>query len=134
MALTGNTGTIVFGTSAIVLQWTKIGEWQATRAKLETSTLATTVFKTFMADDLADPGEIEVEALFDATKALGSIGAVAETITITYPKTAGTAANLAGTGFITMLSLPELVNGSVSRRKIKIAYNGATGPTFTPQA
>jgi len=134
MALTGNTGTIAFGTSAIVLSWTKIGEWQTTRAKLETSHLGTTVFKTFMPDDLADPGEVEVEALFDPTKALGSIGAAAETITITYPKTAGTAANLAGTGFITALGLPELVNGSVSKRKIKIAFNGGTGPTFTPQS
>ena len=133
MALTGNTGTITFGTSGFTLAWTKIGEWQATRAKLETSTLATTVFKTFMADDLADPGEIEVEALFDATKALGSIGAAAETITITYPKSAGTAAKLAGTGFITMVSTPELVNGSVSKQKLKVAFNGGTGPAFTAQ-
>ena len=134
MALTGNTGTIAFGTSAIVLSWTKIGEWQATRGKLGTSHLGTTVFKTFMADDLADPGEIEVEALFDPTKALGSIGAAAETITITFPKTAGTAANLAGTGFITMVSTPELVNGSVSKQKVKVAFNGGTGPSFTAQA
>ena len=134
MALTGNTGTIAFGTSAIVLSWTKIGEWQTTRGKLETSHLATATFKTFMPDDLADPGEVEVEALFDPTKALGSITAVAETITITYPKTAGTAAKLAGTGFITMLSTPELVNGSVSKRKIKVAFNGGTGPAFTAQA
>ena len=134
MALTGNTGTITFGTSGIVLSWTKIGEWQTTRSKLETSHLGTTVFKTFMADDLADPGEIEVEGLFDPTKALGSIVAAAETITITYPKTAGTAANLAGTGFISMLSLPELVNGAVSKRKIKVAFDGGTGPTFTAQA
>ena len=133
MPKTGNTGTIAFTETGVTLLFTKIGEWQATRGKLETSHLETEDFKEFMADDLADPGEIELEALFDPTKALGSIVAVAETITITYPKTTGTAAKLAGTGFITMLSTPELVNGSVSKRKIKIAFDGATGPAFTAQ-
>jgi hypothetical protein len=33
-----------------------------------------------------------------------------------------------------MVGLPELVNGQVSKQKVKIAFNGGTGPAFTKQA
>lgn len=134
MPKTGNGGTIALGTSAIVLSVTKISEWQPTRGKLDVSHLGSTGFKKQMADDLADPGEVEVEALFDPTKALGSIQAVAETITVTYPKEgSGSAPTLVGTGFLIAVSLPELVNGSVSKQKYKLAFNGGTGPAFTKE-
>jgi len=135
MPKTGNSGTITFGTSAIVLSWTKIGEWQTTRDKLATDHLGTTGFRTYIPNDLAEPGEVECEAYFDPTKSLASIAAIAETITISYPKEgAGSTPTLIGTGFLTMLSLPELVNGQVSKQKVKIAFDGGTGPAFTKQA
>lgn len=135
MPKTGNTGSIVFATSGIVLSFTKIGEWQATRGKLDTSHLGTTNFKRQTVDDLADPGEIEIEAWFDPTKDLADINEGAETITVTYPLEAppGTPATLAGTGFLMMLSLPELVNGAVSKQKVKICFDGFTGPAFTKE-
>ena len=134
MPKTGNKGAVTFSTSALTLSWTKIGEWQGTRGKLPTDHLGTTGFRTYIPDDLAEPGEIEFEALFDPTKSLGSITAVAETITITFPKEnplGGAAATLAGTGFLIAVGTPELVNGQVSKQKVKIAFNGGTGPTFT---
>jgi hypothetical protein len=135
MAKTGNSGTITFGTSAIVLSWTKIGEWQATRGKLPVDHLSTSGYRPYIPDDLSEPGEIEVEAYFDPTKTLGNIGAVAETITVTYPKkAAGSNPTLIGTGFLIMVSLPELVNGQVSKQKVKVAFNGATGPAFSKEA
>ena len=135
MPKTGNGATIVFGTSGVVLSWTKIGEWQGTRGKLPVDHLGTTGFRPYIPDDLAEPGEIELEALFDPTKALPSISAVPETITITYPKEgAGTNPTLAGTAFFTMVGLPEMVNGQVSKQKIKFAFDGATGPAFTKQS
>lgn len=135
MARTGNGATITFGTSAIVLAWTKIGEWQATRGKLPVDHLGSSGFRPHIADDLADPGEVECEALFDPTKALGNIAAAAETITITYPKEgAGTNPTLVGSGFLIAVSTPECVNGSVSKQKVKIAFDGVTGPAFTKQS
>lgn len=136
MPKTGNTGSITLSSSGIVLSFTKIGEWQATRGKLDTSHLASTAWKRQMADDLAEPGEVEVEALFDPAVALADINEPQETITVTYPLESqpGTAATLAGTGFLIMLSLPELVNGAVSKQKFKIAFDGYTGPAFTKES
>jgi len=132
MPKTGNSGTITFATSAIVLSWTRIGEWQATRGKLPVDHLTTSGFRPYIPDDLSEPGEIECEAYFDPTKALGNIGAAAESVTVTYPKkAAGSAPTLIGTAFLTMVGLPELVNGQVSKQKVKIAFNGGTGPAFS---
>lgn len=136
MPKTGNTGTISLGTSVLQFSFTKIGEYQQTRGKLEASHLGTSGFKEYIPDDLSDPGEIEVEGLFDASKDLESISAVAETITITYPKedSGNNAATLVGTGFIIMVGLPELVNGAVSKQKVKVAFDGdGTPPAFTEE-
>jgi len=131
MPKTGNKGTITFGTSALVLSWTRIGEWQGTRGKLPVDALATDGFRPYIPDDLSEPGEIEAEAYFDPTKA----GAAAETITITYPKkAAGTSPTLVGSGFLIMVGLPELVNGQVSKQKVRVAFDGVTGPAFTPES
>ena len=134
MPKTGNGGSIVLGTSAIVLSWTRIGEWQATRGKLPVDHLGTSGFRPHIPDDLADPGEIEAEAYFDPTKALGNISAVAETITVNYPKkAAGSQPTLAGSGFLVMVGLPELVNGQVMKQKVRIAFDGVTGPAFNKE-
>lgn len=138
LAKTGNTGTIALATSAIAFPWTKIGEWQATREKLEVSSLATADFKEYEPGDLSEPGEIEVEGYFEGKDEFeGKIKAAAETITVTYPKTdsaSAAGANLAGTGFLMMIGLPELVNGSLMKAKFKIGFDGKTGPAYTKEA
>jgi len=135
---TGNTGTIALGTSAVAFPFTKIGEWQTTRGKLESSSLATADFKEYEPDDLCEPGEVEVEGWFEGKDEFDSlINNVAETITVTYPKTDPTSAagaNLAGTGFLIMIGLPEMVNGALMKAKFKIAYDGKTGPAYTKEA
>jgi hypothetical protein len=133
---TGNSGTISLSSSAISMSFTKIGEWQTTRNKLEASHLGTVGLKEYVPDDLAEPGEVEVEGFFDPRNDLPNINAAAETITITYPKeaTGATAATLAGSGFLTMLSRPELVNGTLSKAKFKVAFDGYTGPAFTKES
>ncbi len=134
---TGNGGTIALGTSALAFGFTKIGEWQTTRGKLESSVLATTGFKEYEPDDLAEPGEVEVEGLFEGKDEIDSINEVAETITITYPKTDSTSAaggSLAGTGFLIQQGTPEMVNGSLMKAKFKIAFDGKTGPAYTKEA
>lgn len=135
MPKTGNSGTVTLSVSGLTLSFVKIGEWQPTRGKLEVSHLGTTDFKEFVQDDLADPGEVELEALFLATAALADISEDPETITITYPKEtpANHAAVLSGTGFLIAVSLPELVNGTITKQKVKAAFNGLTGPTFVAE-
>lgn len=134
---TGNTGTIVLGTSALAFSFTKIGEWQATRGKLESSHLGTTGFKEYEPDDLAEPGEIEVEGWYDGDAGVDDISNAPETITVTYPKTdsdSTAGASLAGTGFLIMQNMPELVNGQLMKAKFKVAFDGKTGPAVTAEA
>ena len=136
MPKTGLTGTITLATSGITFSFTKIGEIQLTRGKDNISHLGTTLFEEYEPGDLSEPGECEVEGWYEGTATLGSINAVAETITVTYPKTnagAGAAANMAGTGFLVMLSLPSLEKGVRNKRKLKIAFDGKTGPTYTAE-
>jgi hypothetical protein len=137
MPKTGNTGTIAFTETGVTLSFTKIGEWQATRGKLETSHLETEDFKEFIPDDLADPGEIELEALFDPTEDLADISEGVETITVTYPLENAdweVAATLVGSGYVMMVGTPELVNGSVAKQKLKFFFDGdGTEPAFSPE-
>lgn len=134
---TGNTGTIALTTSALAFPFTKIGELQFTRGKLESSSLATADFKEYEPDDLCEPGEVEVEGWFEGKDEFeGKIKTAAETITVTYPKTDGgsAGAKVAGTGFLIMVGLPEMVNGSLMKAKFKIAFDGKTGPAYTKEA
>lgn len=136
--VTGNTGTIALATSALSFPFTKIGEIQLTREKLESSSLATLYFKEYEPADLSEPGECEVEGWFEGKDEFeAKIHTAAETITVTYPKTDSTSsagANVAGTGFLTMIGLPEMVNNSLMKAKFKIAFDGKTGPAYTKEA
>jgi hypothetical protein len=137
MSKTGNTGTIAFTVTGVTLQFTKIGEWQATRGKLNVSHLETEDFHELIPDDLADPGEIELEALYDPTDDLADISETVETITLTYPlDNTGweVQATLTGTGYVMMVGTPELVNGSVAKQKLKFFFDGdGTEPAFSPE-
>lgn len=86
-----------------------------------------------MPGDLAELGEVELDVLFEAVTGLPAQGTV-ETITITLPLQASgatTAANIAGTAFITHVAYPPLQTNQEMVGKIRIKYDGATGPTFT---
>jgi hypothetical protein len=129
---TGLTGTIVLGTTGLAFSFTKIGEWQSTRGKLQASHLATVTMHGYQPDDLAEPGEVEVEGWFEGKDDVNDISNVAETITITYPCTSGgtDGGALSGTGFIILQGLPELVQGQLMKAKFKVAFDGYTGPAY----
>jgi len=129
---TGNSATLVLGTTGAVGNVRSIGEISQDLEKLETSYLATSTFKTYMPSDLAEPGEVEFEVEFDTSIDLPACGVV-ETITITYPMRTGetVAANHAGTGFILKVTMPSLENGAIQVAKVLVAFDGETGPAFT---
>jgi len=139
MPKTGNQGAVTFADSGLALSWTRIGEYQQSRNKLPTDHLGTDGFRTYIPDDHEDPGEIELEAYFDSTVELREFGDDhdPEEITITYPKSdpdVFAAATLSGSGFLIMVGLPELVNGQVSKQKIRIAFDGqAADPAFAAE-
>lgn len=135
MALTGDTGnsaTFALATTGAIGNIRNIGEVAAELGKIETSHLGTVGQKTYIPDDLEEPGEVEVEVEFATGINLPGRGVV-ETCTITYPLRTGesTAANHAGTGFISRVSTPTLQNGQLQVMKLRFSFNGDTGPTFT---
>jgi len=134
MADTGNGATLALATTGAIGNIRNIGEVARELGKLEDSHLGTTSNKTYIPDDLAEPGEIEVEVEFDASIELPGVGTV-ETVTITYPiiTDGNTAANHAGTGFLTRVPTPLLANGQLQVVRVKIAFDGKTGPTFTAE-
>ena len=125
----GTAGTITFGTSGFTASITNINWDGIERASLPTSHLGTTTAHTFIPGDLYDPGEISLDIQFDPDD-FPPISAVAETITVTYPLTAGatTAANWASTGFLTgashIVPLEALMTGTIT-----VKLSGAITPT-----
>lgn len=103
MAVTNNgTG------AAITFNTTFFGEprnisWSGvTRVAIDTSSLASTIARSFIPGDLFDPGELEVEYNTDVDKdPFDVIGSAAETVTLTFPIIATTGATWAASGFAT---------------------------------
>ena len=135
---TGLGATLVLGTQAWAAKIRMVGAIEESIDDQEVSTLDTVDVKEYEADDLSEPGEFDVEALFPTDADLPNLGnsAAAETITITYPlrNAEVTAANHAGTGYIKSRTRPELKPGGLQLCKLKIRFDGKTGPTFTPSA
>lgn len=130
---TGQTTTIAFGTSAFapVVRSITIGE--QTREALNDSHLGTTGQMTFIPSDLIDAGGFEMEIEFDPGLAFPPITAAAETITITFPLQPGDTVRgtLAGTGFITRVSGPNLELGSIMVATIGVKWDGKTDVVLT---
>lgn len=134
---TGQSATIAFGTSAFTAVYQQMGEIEQTRDALEDTDLSVTGEKTYVPSDVFEPGTLTCTLYFDPTDGLPGPGSAAETITLTYPKSeSGTvsAANLAGSGFITSVKYPSLQLGEINMAEFTIQFDGKTGPTFTAEA
>ena len=106
MADIGTSATFAFGTTPIALDFTSIEASGVTRESIDVSHLGTTGAKAFIAAKLYDAGELTFEGLMDPN--LGDalvikVGAVAETMTVTFPTPSGgsSGSTFAATGFLT---------------------------------
>jgi hypothetical protein len=135
---TGHGATVTFGTTSWSGKLMGIPtNLSFTRPRVETTYLGTSTNRTYMPGDLNELGEITLDVMFESAVGLPAIGTVAETITITFPLPGGgaaTAANIAGTGFITATSFPPLQTGALQQGSITFTFDGGTGPTFTAAA
>jgi hypothetical protein len=132
---TGNTATIVFGTSAFTAKYHEIGASEQEVPKIKDSHLGTTVKETCQPGDLYDPGEVDCEFQYVAG-VNPPIGGAPETVTITYPVPTGktTGATLAGTAFIRKRKSSSLKNNELLIGSYTLCWDGKTGPTFTAAA
>ena len=132
---TGHGGSIAFsaGIAAWVAPFRKIGAVETAIEKVEKSTLANTLAKSYLPGDTAEPGEFECEYGFDATLAQPVL-LTSGTITITAPIGTGqnTPAILAGSGFImSRTATPEFTTNGLQVGKLKIKFTGVVGPNLT---
>jgi hypothetical protein len=130
---TGHGTTLGFGTTSWTGKIRSIGGYAKKIAKIETSYLATSGDKTYIPGDLAEWDEVTAKVLFETKTGLPALGAVDETITITYPiPTGGTTGGIvAGTGFITAVKYPEAMTGTLMEGEITFCWSGNTDVTFT---
>ena len=100
---------------------------------LDKSTLGDSTFMKKLAASLADAGAVTLEILSDAAVALPALGGAGITTTFTWPLQTGetTAANIAGTAFVTDRKYPDFQNNVVQNSSITFTWDGETGPTFT---
>ena len=137
MADTGQGATLTLATTGAVGVIRSMTLPEFAIDKIETSDLSTTGFKTYIATDLAEPGELTAEIIFDAEDDDVPSFGVSETVTVTWPiHTTGntTNATLAGTGFITNFKLPDMQIGELQVATITVAFDGLTDPAFTAEA
>ena len=138
MADTGNGATLTLSADGGSTTYTIVSITPGDQSieALEVSHLGTTDNKEYIKSDLKETPEGSAEVLFDVNTALPTPGSATQTITITFPKevaTATAAATLAGSGFVTSVSYPELVSDTVMRATINWKMDGFTGPTFTAE-
>jgi len=129
MADVGTGTKIVFGTSAFSAELTGIAGSDISREVVDTSHMGTTVYRTFMPSDLADPGTTEMEIAFNPNSQ-PPITAAAETITITFPVPSGdsSGATFAGSGFVSNWSWGDPLEDKMTA-SISIKWTGT--PTWT---
>lgn len=136
MADTGQGATLTLSSTGAVGVIRSMTLPEQTIEKLETSDLSTTDFKTYIKTDLAEPGELTAEILFNAdTGSVPTLG-TPETGTVTFPiHTSGNATNAtyAGSGFLTSFKLPDMQVGELQVATLTFAFDGLTDPSFTAE-
>jgi hypothetical protein len=101
--------------------------------RIECSDLANDIYKSYIPADLVDPPQINLTANFRTDDAVPFKGQILGTATVTFPLRAGeaTAATYAGTAYVGAITMPSLANGELQEIKLRIDFDGVTGPTFT---
>lgn len=136
---TGNGATISFSSSGVSYNYTGIDLGSESVTKIDKSHLLTVGNMRSMPGDLEDPGEVVVSFQFDNASAQPELRTI-DTMTVTAPlavresdgQVQNTPATWAGTGFVMNVKKPNMQNNTLQDGQFTWAWDGATGPTFTP--
>jgi hypothetical protein len=127
--------SVSFGTSGLSGKILTVSSVEQSREVLDISDLSIAAGKAkkSIPADIYDAGSVDVEFLYSAAQGLPDIEAVAETITITFPKAtaAGAAATFAGSGFISSRSTSECSVGGVMQMSCTVTWDGETPPAYS---
>ena len=143
--MTGQGTTAVLTTAAIVGCVRSIALPDFVLEKIDASCLDTVGFMKYIPGDLTDPGECQLELIFDPTYDFDGADAIRagtgimgrqDTLTITFLKqnvASAAGAILSGVGFVTNYSLPDLSTNSLAVVGVTFAFDGSTGPVWTKE-
>ena len=107
---------------------TRVDIGENTREAIDSSSMSTSGFRTFIAGDIQDPGEATVDFLWDESETTyPAISDTAGTLLITLP---GTAA-ITGTAFPISVKWPEATMDGMMEGSVTFKWDGNTGPTYT---
>lgn len=122
MADIGTGATVTFGTNSFAAQITSAKPSGIEREAFKTSHLGTTGGHTYMPGDLYEPGELELEILYNATTR-PVFTATAETITVVYPNGTATA-SMAGSGFVTKFVPGDVTLEQLQMSSVTVKFTG----------
>ena len=139
MAYVGDTGvgmTITLATTGAVgcVRTATLPEW--VMEKIDATCLDSAGFIRYIPGDLTDPGDVTMEAIFEATLDIPAPGVV-EDITITFPigdDTNTVPATLTGSGFLASTQLPTAAVNELMTLNLTFSFDGDTGPAYTIEA
>jgi hypothetical protein len=130
---TGNGASVTFSAVAAYddLKFRQISQGEQSLGQIDCSDLSTTGERSVIAEDLADPTEVDLEWIWDTFEDPPVLGQSLGTVTITYPLRDGetTPATRAGLGFVKAVKHPDLANNELQIGTMKVQFNGGT--TYT---
>ena len=135
---TGNLATYALTTGAEPACITKITMPEMVIEDLETSCLSTTNYKTYVASDLAEPGEVVVEFIADNTRQQILTLGTADILTVAFGiTTAGntTKALFVADGYVSKFKLADQENGVLQTGSMTFKLNGEdVEPAYTVES
>ena len=143
MAYLGDTGQgavlKLSGTAIARIRTMTLPEWVLD--KIDTSTLDSTGFMKHIPGDLADPGELVAEIVFDPTDDIPALGGCGVPLLLEWPINPcrdGTPnlqpALLSGTAFVSSINYGNLAINELNTLTVTFVFDGGTGPVFTAEA
>ena len=131
MARTGNGTSFSLSASSFTASYLSIGGHTESRAALDDTSLSNSTYMSKCPDDLVDIDETEMQFFWDETVGPPPIAGTSSSVqtgTVTY----SSSETLSGSGFITRITHPEHVNGSLRQGTFGWQWDGKTGPTYLP--
>jgi len=132
---TGNGIAASFGTTALSFVYEEIGTGEATSPEVVATNLSDSKEK-YLPGDIVDEGEVTFVAHFDPTKSIPALNTV-EVLTLTWPVSVSgnTAATLAGSGFLTKVGRPTMVNNELQKMEMTWRWDSnGTAVAWTAEA
>jgi len=143
MAYLGDTGQgavlKLSGSTIAMIRSMTLPEWAL--EKIDASTLDSTGFMKYVPGDLADPGELVAELVFDPADDIPVLGGCGEMLLLEWPINPcrdgtphNTPATLSGSAFVSNINYGNLALNELNTLTITFTFNGEVTPAYTTES